>query len=342
MSTLPSITSFPNIQQNLTVPRGTFSLKVANTSIYDMNYFGYGTSSDDWIPACSEYMLYSSVYDSGEFSFQFVNNRGINPPENGVALFTFYSSDKDVPLGVWPVSIPYPLATATTLNSNTLINTGNPPLTSVINIQPSDASNPTWSADNSGNLTINGDNAGTLTKLLQLIAGVSPAVKLAAVGILVEVLGNLKSDGTLSVVGSSSLDNGGITTNGSGHITAVSFNGALLDKASGAGAQIGATSIADCLDQTSTNLFLKAINGGFEFQSPNGTTKWTLAAWSPFTGTGTGTFNHGLGQIPDAFVCNPCTANGSSQTIGFGNKTSTQVTVTTGAGLGWSAIAIKF
>jgi hypothetical protein len=59
-----------------------------------------------------------------------------------------------------------------------------------------------------------------------------------------------------------------------------------------------------------------------------------------FTGTGSGTFNHGLSGTPtDCWVT--CSVNGSTQTVGAANFTSTQVTITVGAGLAWRATAYR-
>lgn len=91
-------------------------------------------------------------------------------------------------------------------STTSLKNDGNLPGTSIIEATPSDAGTSTWSADNSGNLLIKGDNAGVLTTLLQLIAGASPAVKLAAAAVLTEALGNMKVDGTFESVGAATLD----------------------------------------------------------------------------------------------------------------------------------------
>lgn len=84
----------------------------------------------------------------------------------------------------------------TNVNSSTLVNTGNPPLTpNVVNIQPSDVtSGHTLNVDNSGNFSDYSDNGGVLTSLLQLIAGASPKVLIAASNILTNVLGTLQVD----------------------------------------------------------------------------------------------------------------------------------------------------
>lgn len=114
---------------------------------------------------------------------------------------------------------------------NTLTNTGNNPLSPVITIQPNDGSSPTFSLDNSGNLIIRGDNAGVLTALVQVIAGVSPSIKLGNVisgtPTLTEILGNLQIDNNLVLLNNKPLqfvDSGGtarqvMTLTGSNNVT---------------------------------------------------------------------------------------------------------------------------
>lgn len=207
--------------------------------------------------------------------------------------------------------------TNSTAVGNTLINTGNAPGTSVIDIQPSGATSPTISADNSGNFSVSGDNAGTLTTLLQLIAGASPAVKLAAATLVTEVLGDMKLDGAI---------NGVSITNNAG--------GSLL--------QLG-SSVAnhgDVMDATTGSVFFKAPSGGFQFQVPNGTSRWSRGAEAKFTGTGTGSFTCPYPGSFDIALTNPCTLSGSTQTIGVSFACPFQVTVA--GGLGWMVLIIKF
>lgn len=83
--------------------------------------------------------------------------------------------------------------------STSLQNDGNIQ-TTIIEATPSGAPSSTVVIDNEGNITIKGNNAGVLTTLLQLIAGASPAVKLAAAATPTEVLGNLQVDGSLNLM----------------------------------------------------------------------------------------------------------------------------------------------
>ena len=161
-------------------------------------------------------------------------------------------------------------AEASVTSTNAIVNTGNPPLTSIISAQPADAASSTWAADTSGNLTIKSDNVGTLTTLIQLIAGASPAVKLAAAAVLTECLGNLQVDGNATFTGTST-HTGTATFNG--QVTLGSANGII----GGSNTLIGKTSAGDILDAgTTADTYLKSVNN-INFQN-NGTTQVTVSS----------------------------------------------------------------
>jgi len=116
----------------------------------------------------------------------------LNNPGVSLVLATYYAPGETVPampiLGNSPVGVGGTVSTSFT----ELTNTGNAPGNPIINVQPNDATSPTWFADNSGNFTISGDNAGILTQLLRLIAGASPEVLLAASGVLTQINGSMR------------------------------------------------------------------------------------------------------------------------------------------------------
>lgn len=136
----------------------------------------------------------------------------LSGPGVTLLLSTYYYPGEPIPAQTTLGNSPIGGGNVST-NFSQLTNTGNNPGSSVINVQPNDATSPTIMATNSGNFVVSGDNTGVLTTLLQLIAGASPAVKIAAASIVAEVLGGLKVDGA------SSLDNGLINTDGAGRIT---------------------------------------------------------------------------------------------------------------------------
>jgi hypothetical protein len=149
--------------------------------------------------------------------------------------------------------------------------------------------------------------------------------------------------GALTVTSSSSLDNGALTTDGSGNIL---FHGKL-----------GVASAGDVIDaSTGADTYIKCRSGGnINFQSPNGTTaahfdssgllnvihsinlvNGSIGQLTKFSGTGSGTVSTGITN-PSAIAFNPCTASGSSQTIG--GTTASSSVVTTGSGLAWMGTA---
>lgn len=231
------------------------------------------------------------------------------------------------------------------------------------------------SIDNSGNVSFGRWINPTFTKVFQILAAGTTALKLGAVGtFLTQVLGNLQVDGTasfngggatidgssnfngnavntnnvntgvcaastlnstnanstglssfdsLSVTnaatvngnivgkGSSSLDNGLLTTDGSGHVTANTFNLA------GAGADF--------------NLLLGSISRIHSFNAALINGKLTVA--------------HGLGAIPDIIIITPRLSGiPSNATYGYNPATIDGTNVDLWANLGFNAtvLAIRF
>lgn len=191
--------------------------------------------------------------------------------------------------------------------ASSIVNDKNAANTSIIEATPVDATASTWQADNEGNLTIHGNNAGVLVPLLKLIAGASPSVQVATNGVTTFLFGPANISQTLSVQGSSSLDNGAITSDGIGNVVATSLK---------------------CGSPKITTTGYTGITGD------------QLARLGSSAGTGTGTFNHNLGAIPDFVAITTHAVNGS-QTVGYDSETSTQIHVTTGAGLAWFALLTK-
>lgn len=147
-----------------------------------------------------------------------------------------------------------------------------------------------------------------------------------------------------------SLDNGAITSDGSGNVIlntlSVGANAAYLDAPSaGSLFRVGSGGVANAgnlMDFTSGgNVYIKTgTNSGqtFNFQSPSGTGAWSRTKELNFTGTGNGTHGSGMSGGPEAVATNPCTVSGSTQTIGV--TLSGTMTITTGAGLAWQCLAI--
>lgn len=286
-------------------------------------------------------------------------------------------------------------STASSVTStNAIVNTGNPPLTAIITVQPNDAVGNTIQLDSSGNLIIKSDNAGALTNLLQLVAGAGPEVIIAAASIITQILGALTVGGNATVTGNvdatgtvraetgsfygtdasntilqstgtsgtgntrlQNTDHISIQVPGGTEAIGVSSSQVTIEKSLIYTGQLGVSTAGDVIDASSgADTYLKCRSGGnINFQSPNGNTVahfdtsgflnlvhsvnlpvGSLGQLSKFSGTGNGTVATGVTN-PTTIAFDPCTASGSSQTIG-GTIASSSV-VTTGAGLAWSATA---
>ncbi len=250
-------------------------------------------------------------------------------------------------------------------------NDGNAGWTSIVESTPTGAASSTVEIDNNGNVTVKGNNAGTLTTLLQLIAGASPAVQLAAASILTEVLGGLQVDKATTLTGAVTAtnasndilasaipasgvtagtlingvdlteiysDGGLITSNGSGDLTASSLNGPAsgnLNITAGASGLIFLqyASASNAVEISSAGLTLKnGVIGLLAGQFSR------MNAHRTTCGSGT-TISHGLGVTPTMSVGCPDMAQAGSATVGTGNNTSTtfQATVGAGSSIGWIA-----
>ncbi len=237
-----------------------------------------------------------------------------NPPVS-LLLATYYYPNEPVPamtiLGNSPVGVGGTISTSNT----SIVNDGNAPGTSIIEATPSDAASSTWKADNSGNLTVKGDNAGTLTTLLQLIAGASPAVKLAAAAILTEVLGNLQVDGTTT------LNN--------------------LSGKSGQNFLIAVPSSEQFQVEIGGTVYLALTTGNFHIdnvgcvcanlQLPVGQINAFTTGTVSISGGGTSTISHGLGRTPQAVLVTTDETGGTATNAAY-SYTSTQFTLRNGDG----------
>jgi hypothetical protein len=292
-------------------------------------------------------------------------------------MSTYFGPGEAVPamtvLGNSPVGVGGTVNT-TSSGANTVINTTSTPGTTWLNIQPSDAAGNTFLADNSGNLIVKSDNAGTLKTLLQLIAGASPQVLLAAAGILTTILDGLTVQGNLIVGGSSTLDNGDITTDGTGNFFVngtMSVNGtSSLDTAkittdgngniTNFGGNLMLNGSNPILSVSAGNTRVQCASGGtINFQVPGGTTvafinstglkintgKLNLVGGSisrtaSFSGSASGTYTHGMGAVPNIIIVQ--TGAVGSQTTGYDTATTTQTHVTLGAALAFQALCIAY
>jgi hypothetical protein len=196
----------------------------------------------------------------------------------------------------------------------------------------------TGAATLSGGATVTG---GTTTDTLTTTgaATIGDGLTVSAGGINVTGLTQVKA---LTATGAATLS-GGETVTGGASIDTLELSGLLSLAQSGATIRAIATPPNDTLVlNNSTNAVLKILTGTNGVDLLTGSYNFpvgSLSRVSPFSGVGNGTFNHGLGVMPDYFLTLPCNVSSSSQTIGLANATTSQVIVTTGAGLGWNAVA---
>jgi hypothetical protein len=184
--------------------------------------------------------------------------------------------------------------------------------------------------------TLTTSGAATIGDGLTVSAG---GLTVDAGGINVTGLTHVKA---LTATGAATLS-GGETVTGGASIDTLELSGLLSLAQSGATIQAIATPPNDTLVlSNSTNAVLKILTGTNGVDLLTGSYNFpvgSLSGVSPFSGVGNGTFNHGLGVMPDYFLTLPCNVSSSSQTIGLANTTTSQVIVTTSAGLGWNAVA---
>lgn len=88
------------------------AIKVSNKSQYDILYSGFGTLGQEWIVAGTEYVLSSSNGNQGVLRLEAFNTVNINPAPPAAIIYTIYSSGDRLPLGNWPVSIPFQTVSA--------------------------------------------------------------------------------------------------------------------------------------------------------------------------------------------------------------------------------------
>lgn len=250
------------------------------------------------------------------------------PPINAIFLTLLYPNE---PIrGTYPISLVRTVGgNVTTQQSQTLDNTGNAPGSNVVTIGSTAASGNTFTLTNDGLLALAVTIAGILKAVLQTFepAAGGTILQEGAATYLTEQLGNLKIDGTLNAVGLTTL--GDTNINGStsdqiinapsGKVVRVRNNG--TDILTIDGANVG---LAGAFG------FALNSNGVYRFRNGN-----TTQAWGNFSGTGSGTYNHGFGSAPFAVI--PIVDVSGSATQGYDSITSTQVHITLGASLGFRA-----
>src|SRR5258708_13697816 len=197
-----------------------------------------------------------------------------NPPVQFL-LPTYYVPGETVPeaprLGNSPIGISGQINMSSV---QTLSNEGNPVNTLVIDMGDT-AFSQIVAIFNDGHALWAVDQSGTKHQVLKIQSAGNP-LQLGQTGDTSEVLGDLLTDGKFTIIGVSSLDNGAITTDGTGHITLPNNKGYQAKTAGGVAQNILYIDVTN-----GTNLQAAAL-GGIVYIDDQDTT--TIAYFSKGTG----------------------------------------------------------
>lgn len=274
-----------------------------------------------------------------------------------------------------------PGSVSSTVSGGTLVNTGNAPNTQVGQVASSANPGNTWTLTNDGLMQLAVTIAGALVTVLQTLEPAAinnDIIRLGAVNYIAHILGALSVDGALVANGDVTINGvltpntiAGVTNTGNETIAgtlgvtgATQITGALTALA---GLLLGNLNNAGLdVSDASHIKFTPPATGGFQFNKASGTAQsvffdetngfsitsslplkfshWAAAHVSAiifFSGTGSGTFTHGLATVtPAIIIIETNVTGGGSQTDGVSSYTTTNCVVTTGAGLAWKGVAI--
>ena len=186
-------------------------------------------------------------------------------------------------------------------------------------------------ATSTTNLVNDGNPAGTQIIEATVAGDGSSAVSVTNDG--VAAFGNALRPGKVVVNGNGEVNTNTIVSPADGaSVLSVTAGKTRLQNSAEAVVQVPSGS--DRVIVTST--LLQLVNN-VRFQGLSGD---TIARFGSSSGTGTGTFNHNLGAVPD-FAAITTHSGGGTQTVGYDSETSTQFHVDTGAGEAWFALLTK-
>lgn len=302
------------------------ALVISNKSQLDLLVSGLTSGGSKWLPAGIQDIFYNDGGNQGFLGIQSFNTANLPITQTSVVLATVYRTNEKIQQGSWPTSIPTQVVNTNAVSASTdkIDNQGNPPFTQFINVIPNDTSTVTWYADTGGNLVIQSDLAGVIVTLLKLVAGSNPQVLLGALSALTEVVGDLKVDGNVTVAGGAIYSPGGVNT-----IMAFDNTITRLQATSEIRLQVPGGSTRMTVDTSGIVNF----NSGISL--PTG----GLLRDSIFTGTGSGTFAHGLSAIPGIILA--IGQSGSTATFGYTNANASTVDIQVGASISWKAVAFR-
>lgn len=239
--------------------------------------------------------------------------------------------------------------TTSVASTNAIINDGNAIGTSIIESTVTGQSSSSVKIFNDGTGTIAELIGGILVQVVKL-AATDPVLALGAASHLVEVLGNLQTDGTFTIANTTHSTSMRVDTSGNFFMKSVdnaefalgvgNVDGSIIDAFAGATTFIKSPS--DIQLQVPSGTTVAKIDGtGLNFNATGKGITWktgdTLSVTHKFTGNGSGTYSHGCVTTPFA-ILPICTTVNSSMTMGVDSITTTQVHVTCGNAFTFTAV----
>lgn len=341
--TVPALaTNGPEVTVQLKSGQQVAQIKVTNSSQFDLQYVGFGSTGPEWLCAGLETMLYASGQNSGNLQLTPFNNANIQPPPVGVVLITQYLVGDNIPKGSWPVSIPFQTVSTVVSGANSIVNDGNPAGTNIVEATQVGSTGSNVQLTNDSILVLQSWVASVLTTYLKTIPSAAAGASVLQLGDAartVEIISKLLVDGLLAVTGNETIGGTLGVTGASAFTGAATFTVApqLTSK------QIKDNGTPTLLaDWSASGLFLysnPATHGEFNYSQVVGDIDWktTAIGATGVTTAASGTVNHqvtvgGSGSTPNNAYIDPY--NGTppgSQTMGIGSFTTTTANVTCGA-----------
>lgn len=237
--------------------------------------------------------------------------------------------------------------TLPTSSTNTLVNDGSALGTQIIETTPTGQASSAFAVSNDGSVIVRSLNNGVWAVVMQVTPG-GPAVAFSAVfhgtadaaSVANAVAAGNITAGNLNIgSGKITSDGGAFLTDATGFLTALAYSASGL-KNNGVGNYAFAAAVSNGAVYFDGGNFRSTGTGGVFLKMINFITGTNaINSISFFSGTGSGTFSHGLGLTP-LWVGITDSQSGSSMTVGVASYGSTTCVVTAGASHTWKGIAL--
>lgn len=168
---LPAVTVGVGTTSRILLPHvnAIQAMKLSNGSPFDLNISGFG--GETVVPTGTEYMLYAEVQNTGYINIYSVNNLSMPPLSTGIVNMVVYYEGEKLPPGVWPISIPAQVVTASVDIAQQVVSDGYAPGTHVVEAQESGSPGSNVLIDNQGNFNISEVTAGVIRDFIHCYHG---------------------------------------------------------------------------------------------------------------------------------------------------------------------------